>query len=87
MLSYILQFHANKFLKTIGLISYKSIQQFSTIEYIMEWVCYVVRTSFKGRGFEQEGEFMFPKYIHFLCASNLARFTMVQQEILTIGCH
>jgi hypothetical protein len=36
MLSYILWFHANKFLKTIRLISYKSIQQFSKVEYVVE---------------------------------------------------
>jgi len=72
MLSYILWFHADKFLKTIRLISYKFIQQFSKVEYIVEWVCYVIRTSFKGRGFEQEGEF---------------KFTMVQQEILITRCH
>jgi hypothetical protein len=68
MLSYILWFHANKFLKTTRLISYKFIQQFSKVEYIVEWVCYVIRTSFKGRGFDQEGEFKFPKYrIFFMC--------------------
>jgi len=87
MLSYILWFHANKFLKITRLITYKSIQQFSKVEYIVEWVCYVIKTSFKRRGFEQEEEFMFPKYKVFLCAFNLARLTMVQQEILTIGWH
>jgi hypothetical protein len=68
MLSYILWFHANKFLKTVGLILYKSIQQFSKVEYIVEWVCYVIRTSLEGRGFEQEGKFIFPKYrVFFMC--------------------
>jgi hypothetical protein len=68
MLSYILWFHANKFLKTTRLTLYKPIQQFFKVEYIVEWVCHVIRTSFKGRGFEQEGEFIFPKYrIFFMC--------------------
>lgn len=68
MLSYILWSHANKFLKTTRSISYNSIQQFSKVEYIVKWVCYVIRSSFKGRGFEQEGEFMFPKYrMFFMC--------------------